>query len=140
MHLSPIGSGWLAGLPRLVLAGLGLFAGAVPTLAQENIDPAGSGAQYAWTENAGWLNAEPAGNAGPGAEVGDQALTGHVCGESIDWISLSCQNTASCAANGYQVVNDGHWDLRPCDTCVADVSVLCGCCVGGRHANQPGPG
>lgn len=73
----------------------------------ENVDPLGGGAQYAWGENIGWLNAEPQGNGGPGMQVSDTALTGWIWAENAGWISLSCQNTASCGANAYGVVNDG---------------------------------
>jgi hypothetical protein len=37
----------------------------------ENTDPEQSDSQYAWSENAGWLNAEPLGDGGPGVEVMD---------------------------------------------------------------------
>ncbi len=73
----------------------------------ENIDPANNGSQYAFGENVGWLNAEPLGNAGPGVQVGDSELSGWMWGENIGWISLSCQNTLSCAAVDYGVANDG---------------------------------
>lgn len=77
----------------------------------ENVDPAGGGAQFAWGENVGWLNAEPQGDGGPGVEVDDTALTGWIWAENAGWISLSCENTASCASNAYKVVNDGKGNL-----------------------------
>ncbi len=77
----------------------------------ENVDPAGDGSQYAWSENAGWINAEPSGNGGPGVEVQDFALTGWMWGENLGWISLSCENTSSCGTVSYGVLNDGLGNL-----------------------------
>src|SRR5262245_30414223 len=74
----------------------------------ENVDPDESGAQYAWSENAGWVNLEPGGNAGNGMQVADFAVTGWMWSENAGWISLSCQNTASCGTVSYGVTNDGH--------------------------------
>jgi hypothetical protein len=76
----------------------------------ENIDPGGTGSQYAWAENVGWINAEPGGNGGPGVQVDDVEITGYMWGENIGWVSLSCQNTASCGTGSYGVHNDtcGH--------------------------------
>jgi hypothetical protein len=75
--------------------------------AGENIDPGNDDHQYAWSENFGWVNAEPLGNAGPGVEVADFQLTGWMWGENFGWLSLSCTNTASCGAASYGVSNDG---------------------------------
>jgi hypothetical protein len=77
----------------------------------ENVDPAADGSQYAWSENAGWFNAEPQGEGGPGVTVSDSDLTGWIWGENIGWVSLSCQNTLSCGDNSYEVVNDGCGEL-----------------------------
>ena len=77
----------------------------------ENIDPDDDGSQYAYGENVGWLNLEPGGDGGPGVEVGDFELTGHMWGENIGWISLSCENTFSCGTVDYGVVNDGCGNL-----------------------------
>jgi hypothetical protein len=84
-----------------------------PAAAQDNIDPSNDGSQYGWGENAGWLNAEPkpAGGALPGVVVSDTGLTGYVFSENVGWISLSCQNTASCGTVSYGVVNDGSGNL-----------------------------
>ena len=84
--------------PLLLLAG---------SVAAENIDPAHDASQYAYGENVGWLNAEPLGDSGPGVQVGDGELSGWMWGENIGWISLSCDNTLSCAGNEYRVHNDG---------------------------------
>jgi hypothetical protein len=77
----------------------------------ENIDPDDDGSQYAWGENVGWFNAEPSGNGGPGVEVEDTKLTGYIWAENIGWVSLSCENTSSCATVDYGVTNDGCGDL-----------------------------
>ncbi len=80
-------------------------------LRAENIDPAEAGSQYAWGENVGWLNAEPSGQDGPGLTVTSTEVTGYLWAENIGWISLSCQNTGTCAAVSYGVVNDGNGTL-----------------------------
>ena len=56
-------------LPIVVAMALGVASAALA--AGENIDPNGDDHQYAWSENFGWINAEPLGNAGPGVEVSD---------------------------------------------------------------------
>ena len=38
-------------------------------LAAETIDPAENGSQHVWSENTGWINAEPRGDGGPGMHV-----------------------------------------------------------------------
>ena len=83
-----------------------LLLSPVPAVA-ENTDPANDDSQWAWSENAGWVNAEPSGNGGPGLQVGDLALTGFLWSENAGWISLSCQNTASCSTQSYGVTNNG---------------------------------
>jgi hypothetical protein len=77
----------------------------------ENIDPDDDGSQYAWSENVGWFNAEPAVGGQPGVDVDDFELSGYMWGENIGWVSLSCQNTASCGAVPHAVVNDGNGTL-----------------------------
>lgn len=80
-------------------------------MAAENMDPAGDGSQYAWAENAGWLNAEldtdRDGTPDEGVEVRDFELVGWMWGENLGWVSLSCRNTDSCWVD-YGVKNDGH--------------------------------
>ena len=92
--------------PVGLLVALAVLSAAGPAAA-ENVDPDADDSQYAWSENAGWLNAEPSGNGGPGVQVGDFELSGYLWGENIGWVGLSCQNTASCATTPYGVVNDG---------------------------------
>jgi len=71
-----------------------------------NIDPFGREAQYAWSENLGWLNAQPLGRSGPGLQVDDFEVTGWMWGENIGWVSASCKNTSSCDRVEYGVRND----------------------------------
>ena len=75
----------------------------------ENIDPYDDDMQYAYGENVGWLNFEP--NTGDGVQVGSDKLSGWVWAENIGWISLSCENTGSCATVSYGVTNDGVGNL-----------------------------
>lgn len=70
----------------------------------ENIDPDNNDSQYAYGENVGWLNFEPGGNSGDGAEVTSSKVTGYAWGENIGWINLS-------PATGGGVVNDGAGNL-----------------------------
>ena len=88
----------------LMLASLVLLA---PKLAvAENINPASDGSKYAWSENLGWLNAQPSGPGGPGVQVSDSILIGWMWSENAGWISLSCTNT-SCGSANFGVTNDG---------------------------------
>jgi len=75
----------------------------------ENIDPYEDGSQYAYGENVGWLNFEP--NTGDGVQVESDVLTGWVWAENIGWVSLSCENTASCGTVSYGITNDGNGNL-----------------------------
>lgn len=77
----------------------------------ENIDPNDDDIQYAYGENVGWFNAEPNGDGEDGVEVTHAGLTGYIWAENIGWISLSCENTSSCAAVDYGVTNDGRGNL-----------------------------
>ncbi|MDH3628021.1 MAG: hypothetical protein OES25_10235 [Acidobacteriota bacterium] len=70
----------------------------------ENIDPLN---KYAWSENAGWINAQPTGPGGPGMQVDEFELTGWMWAENFGWISLDCSNTSSCATVDYGVNNSG---------------------------------
>jgi uncharacterized repeat protein (TIGR01451 family) len=77
----------------------------------ENVDPSNLGEQYAYGENAGWVNLEPLGDGGPGVEVASSGLSGWMWGENIGWCSLSCADTGSCAGVAYGVTNDGSGTL-----------------------------
>jgi len=82
---------------------LGLSGGMA--LATDNIDPGDSGAQYAWGENTGWLNAEPGGDGGPGVFVEDDGVSGYLWSENTGWVSLSCVNNSTCGTTDYGVTN-----------------------------------
>jgi hypothetical protein len=82
----------------VALASLLIFM-AAGTAAAENVDPGDDGSQYVWTENAGWINAEPGGNGGEGLQVSDFAVSGWMWSENTGWISLSCANTNTCGSS-----------------------------------------
>ncbi len=79
--------------------------------ASDNVDPANSGAQYAWGENIGWLNAEPRGDGGPGVFVEDDGVSGYLWSENTGWVSLSCLNNSTCGTRDYRVTNNGVGNL-----------------------------
>lgn len=79
------------------------------SLQAENIDPYENGSQYAYGENVGWLNFEP--NTDDGVQVAFNKLIGFIWAENIGWISMSCENTASCSTVNYGVTNDGDGNL-----------------------------
>ena len=82
-------------------------------LGTENIDDEDQGAQYAWSEIGGWLNAEPKppGGSLPGLFVSHGGVTGYAWFENLGWLSLSCENTSSCGTTSYGVINDGAGNL-----------------------------
>ena len=77
----------------------------------DTIDPANDGSQFAWSENAGWLNAEPSGDGGPGARIWLTGAEGWIWAENVGWMSLSCTNTTSCSTVNFGVTNDGAGNL-----------------------------
>lgn len=81
------------------------------TTRAETIDPAGTGSRFAYAENAGWINAEPLGDGGPGMHLTDGSVSGWMWSENLGWISLSCTNTGSCNLVSYGVVNDSAGNL-----------------------------
>jgi len=87
-----------------------MVVGIQPILA-DTIDPNDDGSQYAWSENAGWLNAEPLGDGGPGARIWLTRAEGWIWAENIGWISLSCVNTRTCTTVDYEVGHDGVGNL-----------------------------
>ena len=89
---------------------VGCLLGCV-SAAAEDVDPDNDGSQYAWAGNLGWLNAEPLGDGGPGMALSDAAATGWLWSANSGWISLSCENTDSCAIVDYGVLNDGTGQL-----------------------------
>ena len=63
-----------------------------PLVFAENIDPDNDGAQYAYGENVGWFNWEPAINSGiHGVHVYDNYLDDYIWAENIGWINLRYQ-------------------------------------------------
>jgi hypothetical protein len=97
----------------IVLAAvIGAIAAAAAAFA-ENVDPGNTlvGEQFAWGENVGWINAEPANNGTPltqGVTVSGLGVTGFMYGENIGWINMSCLNNGTCAGTGnYGVKNNG---------------------------------
>ena len=98
--------------PALLVVVLALAAGLAATGAlAENVDPGADGSQFAWAENAGWINAEPANCADCGVEVADTELTGWMWGENIGWVSMNCSNNSTCGTADYGVTNDGAGNL-----------------------------
>ena len=95
-------------LPALAALLVAAAVSAKTAGAAENMDPANDDHQYAWGENIGWLNAEPSGEAGPGAEVQNFRLVGWMWGENVGWINLSCLNNGTCADSSFGVANDGY--------------------------------
>lgn len=91
-------------LSLLSLACVGLFAAFSIEGWCENIDPYDEGAQFAWSENTGWLNAE---TTFYGMHVLSDKVFGYLWGENIGWINLHCENNNTCASVAYGVVNDG---------------------------------
>lgn len=80
-------------------------------LGAETIDPSNDGSQHAWAENAGWLNAEPGGDGGPGMDVRPGDVRGWAWLENVGWVSLWCGNTGSCQSTSYGVSFDPLGDL-----------------------------
>ena len=70
----------------------------------ENVDPNNDNSQYAYSENVGWLNAEPSDDNGPGVEVACFELTGYIWAENIGWINLNPTSYGG-------VSNDGNGSL-----------------------------
>ena len=78
-------------------------------LPAENVDPYETDEQYGYSENTGWLNAEP--DTGDGMHIASDKVTGWVWGENIGWINLHCENNGTCGTASYGVVNDGVGNL-----------------------------
>lgn len=91
-----------------------IIVGWIEINAAENIDPDNDDSQYAYSENTGWLNAEPEGNGGAGAEIQPDRLVGWLWSENLGWISLACQNhgTGFCSSTvDYGIDHDGSGNL-----------------------------
>ena len=99
-------------LKTLFGLGVGIVTGlCIIAVQAESIDPDNDESQYAWSENTGWINAEPQGDGGVGVQVEADKLTGYMWGENVGWISLSCLNQGTCATLQYGVLNDGAGNL-----------------------------
>jgi hypothetical protein len=90
------------------VAGIATLAGAV---FGETIDPANDNSQYAFGENAGWLDAEPNGNGGDGLTVSAFKVTGWMYGENIGWVNMHCENLGTCGTVNFGVTNDNLGNL-----------------------------
>jgi hypothetical protein len=67
------------------------------SLLAENVDPDGTGYHWAYSENGGWLDAEPGGDGGSaGLHTADGLITGWLWSPNVGWISAHCSNTSSC--------------------------------------------
>lgn len=75
----------------------------------ENIDPNDDDSQYAYGENVGWLNFEPSGNTGDGAEVVNSKVAGYIWAENIGWINLSPDSYGGVTNNGAGKLSGYAW-------------------------------
>ena len=89
------------------LAGLAIILIGAGLLTAENIDPDEDGSQYAYGENVGWLNFEPA--QGQGVHVNIYQLTGFVWAENIGWINLWPSNYGGVFNNGLGKLTGYAW-------------------------------
>ena len=100
---------------RSPIVAVAVLALAVAALASgvlaENVDPNDDSSQFAYGENVGWLNAEPANCGDCGVQVNTTDVTGWMYGENIGWINLSCQNHGTCGAVDYGVDKDASGNL-----------------------------
>jgi hypothetical protein len=67
------------------------------------VDPEGLGLHWAWSANAGWIDALPAGPPGSGLRLQDGLLSGWLWSPNVGWISASCADTGSCTESGYRL-------------------------------------
>ncbi len=86
-----------------------LFFGLV--LADEDVDPANDDSQFAYAANLGWVNGEPLGDGGPGIKFSGDSVSGWLWSANTGWISLACNNTASCDDVSYGIQHDGNGNL-----------------------------
>lgn len=80
------------------------------------IDPFDEGAQFAWSENAGWVNFEPTTmdilqSSSFGATVFTDHVRGWAWSENAGWVNLSCENFAGCDTVSFGITNDGGGNL-----------------------------
>lgn len=91
--------------PLLALAAVVLGAGSAgaQVTIDETVNPDDDGSRWAWSENLGWLNAEPDGDGGPGLETRFEEVHGWMWSENAGWISAHCENTGSCGNVDYGI-------------------------------------
>lgn len=70
-------------------------------LLAENVDPDSLGLHWAWSENSGWVDAQPNGNGGQGLQASDTRIAGWLWSANVGWISAHCSNTASCSTSDF---------------------------------------
>lgn len=70
---------------------------AASTLHAENVDPETNGSHWAWSENTGWIDAQPGGSGGSGLHAENANVSGWLWSANVGWISAHCGNTASCS-------------------------------------------
>lgn len=84
----------------------------------ENIDPMSQQSRYAWSENAGWLKADPQGN----VTVYADRVEGYIWAENIGWINLSptsyggVENDGKGNLSGYAWSENAGWINLSCRT------------------------
>lgn len=79
--------------------GLWLLAcSACAPAAAETVQP---GQRWAWSENAGWVDARPLGEGGAGLHASDGVVSGWLYAANLGWISAHCLNTGSCDEVAY---------------------------------------
>ncbi len=83
-----------------------------------NIDPDTDGHKYAWGENIGWIDFEPA--EGPGVTVTDTDVTGDAWGENTGWIVLDLINDGDGNLSGCAWGENVGWISFSCDTTDCD--------------------
>ena len=86
------------------------------SLLAENVDPDSLGFHWGWSENAGWVDAQPNGDGGQGLHANDSRITGWLWSANVGWISAHCSNTASCDNTNFGLTlktdkNDPEWFL-----------------------------
>jgi hypothetical protein len=95
----------MAGRLARGLVGLLLIA---PLASAETVQP---GQRFAWSPNAGWLDARPLEEAGPGLHASAGVVSGWLWSANVGWISAHCLSTGSCAEVQYGLRLDEATDM-----------------------------
>lgn len=64
----------------------------------ETVQP---GQRWNWAPTAGWLDASPLDENGPGLHLANGIVTGWLWSENLGWVSAHCSNTSSCGDVAY---------------------------------------